>query len=148
MSFMCLSIHGYTCHHHLPSLLHSWLSCYAYACNRCSRGSHSSGIRTRTSRGAATSLGAGGAGPRRRSQRRRTAWVPRSPTFLFSKRQAPKHYKSPMFWKCYFEYLYMFDALSYRSWMQTLVAYLSLPCLVNVPWILFRSRSESMLSHA
>ena len=33
----------------------------------------------------------------------------------------------------YFEYLYMFDALSDRSWMQTLVAYLSIPCLVNVP---------------
>ena len=27
----------------------------------------------------------------------------------------------------------MFDALSDRNWMQTLVAYLSIPCLVNVP---------------
>ena len=33
----------------------------------------------------------------------------------------------------YFDYLYMFDALSYRNWMQTLVAYLSIPCPVNVP---------------
>ena len=33
----------------------------------------------------------------------------------------------------YFEYLYMFDALSDRNWMQTLVAYISIPCPVNVP---------------
>ena len=33
----------------------------------------------------------------------------------------------------YFEYLYIFDALSDRNWMQTLVAYISIPCLVNVP---------------
>ena len=33
----------------------------------------------------------------------------------------------------YFEYLYMFDALSDRNWMQTLVAYISIPCLVNIP---------------
>jgi hypothetical protein len=25
----------------------------------------------------------------------------------------------------------MFDALSYRSWLETLVAYISSPCLVN-----------------
>ena len=33
----------------------------------------------------------------------------------------------------YFEYLYMFDALSDRNWMQTLVAYISIPYPVHVP---------------
>ena len=142
------SIHGCTFHHHLPSLVHAWFLYYAYACNRCSGVSHASGIRARTSGGATASSGDGGAGPRRRSQRRRSAWVSRSLTILFSERQAPEHSKSPMFWKWFLEYLYMFDALSYRHWMQTLVAYLPIPCLVNVPWILFRSRNESKLSHA
>ena len=33
----------------------------------------------------------------------------------------------------YFEYVYFFDALSDRNWMQTLVAYISIPCPVNIP---------------
>ena len=141
MSFMCPFIHGYTFLYHLPSFLHSWLLCCAYACNRCSGGSHSSGIRTRTSEGVAASSGAGGAGPRR-SQQRRSSWVSRSPTFIFSERQAPEHSKSPMFWKWLLWVSLFVDALSDRNWMQTLVAYISIPWLVYVPWILFRSRSS------
>jgi type IV secretory pathway VirB6-like protein len=42
----------------------------------------------------------------------------------------------------------MFDALSYRSWLKTLVAYISSPCLVNTSCILSKSRIEYLLSHA
>ena len=52
---------------------------------------------------------------------------------MLDHKQATEHSKSPMFKKCYFEYLYMFDALSDRNWMQILAAYLSIPCPVNVP---------------
>ena len=119
------SIHGCTLHHHLSSLMHAWLLCYAYACNRCFGGSHASRIRASTSGGAVASSGAGGAGPRRRS-RWRSSWVSRSPTFVFSERQALEHSKSPMFWKWLLWVSLFVDALSDRNWMQTLVAYMYL----------------------
>ena len=78
-------------------LMHPWYLSCASACNRCSGGSYASGIRASTSGGAVASSGAGGAGPRRRSQRRRSPWVSRSPTFLISERQAPEHSKPPTF---------------------------------------------------
>jgi hypothetical protein len=46
------------------------------------------------------------------------------------------------------EYLMMFDALSYTSWLETLVAYISYPCPVNTSCILSKSRIEYLLSHA
>jgi len=128
-------------------LMHPWYLSCASACNRCSGGSYASGIRASTSGGAAASSGAGGAGPRRRSQRR-SSWVPRSPTFIFSERQAPEHSKTPMFSKWLLWVSLFIDALSDRNWMRTLVAYIPIPWPVYVPWILFRSRSESKLSHA
>ena len=44
------------------------------------------------------------------------------PTLGLSERQAPEHSKSPMFYKYQFEF-FMFDALSYRSCLETLDAY-------------------------
>ena len=145
MSFMCPSIHGCTFHHHLPSLMHSWLLCCAYACNRCSGGSHSSRIRTRTSGGAAGSLGTGSQGGRR-SQHRRYPWVSWPPTFLILERQALEHYKPPMFLQISLV-SFMFDALGYKSWFEPLAAYIIL-VQINISWILGRSRIEYMLSLA
>jgi hypothetical protein len=48
--------------------------------------------------------------------------VPGSEALVFPQRQAPKHSKSPMFYKYQLEVL-MFDALGYRSWMETLDVY-------------------------
>ena len=101
--------------------VHAWLLCYAYACNRCSGGSHASGIRASTSGGAAASSGAGGADTRRRSQRR-SSWVPRSPTFLFSERQAPEHSKSPMFLQISWVSFYCWWCIKYRNWLEPIVA--------------------------
>ena len=147
---LCLScVHLYMAVHFIIifHLLCMHDSYYAYACNRCSGGSYASGIRASTSGGAAPSLGAGGEGPRRRS-RRRSSWVPRSPTFIFSERQAPEHSKTPMFSKWLLWVSLFIDALSDRNWMRTLVAFIPIPWPVYVPWILFRSRSESKLSLA
>jgi hypothetical protein len=52
----------------------------------------------------------------------------RSPTISFPKWQAPKHSKPPKFYKCQLEFS-IFDALSYRSWMEPLDAY-TIPCPV------------------
>ena len=78
-------------------LMHPWYLSCASASNRCFGGSYASGIRASTSGGAAASSGAGGADTRR--SQRRSSWVSRSPTFVFSERQALEHSKSPMFWK-------------------------------------------------
>ena len=145
MSFMCPSIHGCTFHHHLPSLMHSWLLCCAYACNRCSGGSHSSRIRTITSGRAAGSPGAGSSGGRK-SQLRRSSWVSWPPTFLVLERQAPEHYKPPMFLQISLA-SFIFDALDYRSWLETLAAYIFL-VQTNISWFLCRSRIKYMLSYA
>jgi hypothetical protein len=40
----------------------------------------------------------------------------------------------------------MFDALGYRSWLETLDAYVFL--VQNISWILCRSKIEHMLSYA
>ena len=53
-------------------------------------------------------------------------WVPELPTNLFPQRQAPEHSNSPMFYKISLE-SFMFDALGYKSWLETLDAY---NCLV------------------
>ena len=140
---MCPYIRGCTFHHHLQSLMDSWLLWCAYACNRCSRRSHSSGIRARTSRGVAASLGAGSSGGRR-SQRRRSPWVSWPPTFLFLERQAPEHYKPLMFLQISLA-SFMIDALGYKSWLEPLVAYIIL-VQINISWILGRSKIELMLT--
>ena len=41
---------------------------------------------------------------------------------LFSARQAPEHYKSPSNLQM-FTYVFMIDALGYKSWLETLDAY-------------------------
>jgi hypothetical protein len=50
--------------------------------------------------------------------------------------------------KIQFEYFIMFDALSYRSSLETLIAYISSPCPVNTSCTLSKSRIEYLLSHA
>jgi hypothetical protein len=52
------------------------------------------------------------------------------------------------FFKIQFEYFMMLDALSYRSSLKTLVAYIFSPCPVNISCILSQSRIEYLLSHA
>jgi hypothetical protein len=52
------------------------------------------------------------------------------------------------FFKIQFEYFMMLDALSYRSLLETLVAYIFSPCPVNTSCILSQSRIEYLLSHA
>ena len=76
----------------------------------------------------------------------RAPWVSRSPTHLFPQRQAPEHYNSPMFYKILLE-SFMFDALGYKSWLETLDAWNYL-VQIYTPLILCRSRIEYMLSHA
>jgi hypothetical protein len=49
------------------------------------------------------------------------------------KGKAPEHSKPPTFYKYHFEYLYMFDVLSYRNWLKTLAAYVSSPCIIYTP---------------
>ena len=71
-----------------------------------------------------------------------------STDLVLDSRQAPEHFRSPMFWKWLLWVSLFVDTSSDRNWMQTLAAYISILCPVNVPWILFRSRSESELSLA
>ena len=56
-----------------------------------------------------------------------TSRVPWSPTHFFPERQAPKHYKPPMFYKISLE-SFMFDALGYKSWFEN-TWWIELPCL-------------------
>ena len=58
---------------------------------------------------------------------RRTTRVHKSPTHLFSKRQAPEHSKPPMFYKISLE-SFMFDALGYKSLFGNTWC-IELPCL-------------------
>ena len=56
-----------------------------------------------------------------------TFGVPWSPTHLFPERQAPKHFKPPMFYKISLDF-FMFDALDYKSWFENTWC-IELPCL-------------------
>jgi hypothetical protein len=58
--------------------------------------------------------------------------VPEPRALVLCERQAPEHSKTPMFYKMQFEYLMLCDALSYRSWLETLAAYISFPCPANM----------------
>ena len=83
---------------------------------------------------------------RRGANSRGPPWVPESPTNLFPQRQAPEHSKSPMFYKTSLEF-FMFDALGYKSWLETLDA-LNYLVQLHIPLTLCRSRIKYMLSHA
>ena len=77
---------------------------------------------------------------------RRSPRVPGSPANLFSQRQALEHSKSSMFYKILLE-SFIFDALHYKSWLETLDAWNYL-VQIHIPLTLCRSRIEYMLSHA
>ena len=61
---------------------------------------------------------------RRGVDSRRSPWVLGLPANLFPQRQTPEHSKSPMFYKISLE-SFMFDALGYKSWLETLDASVS-----------------------
>ena len=83
---------------------------------------------------------------RRGADSQRSSWVPGSPANLFPQRQALEHSKSPMFYKILLE-SFMFDALGYKSWLETLGEWNYL-VQIHIPLTLCRSRIEYMLSHA
>ena len=82
---------------------------------------------------------------RRGAGSRRTTRVLWSPACFFPERQAPEHYKPPMFYKISLE-SFMFDALGYRVEWKHLMHITSLSR--NIHWTLSRSRIKYMLSHA
>ena len=53
--------------------------------------------------------------------------VPGSSANFFSKRQAPEHFKPPLFYKISLE-SFMFDAIGYKSWIGN-TWFVELPCL-------------------
>jgi hypothetical protein len=73
--------------------------------------------------------------------------VPRSSTIVILERQAPKHYKSPMFYKI-LNWSIVFDALSYRSCVgNTCCIYLLLVHYIYLESYL-GAGTDKMLSHA
>ena len=91
-----------------------------HSCDRCAGGSDVAGVW-----GSQPGGGARGAGSQRSNRRRGVARVPWPPAFLFPKRQAPEHIKSPMFYK-YIEYLlFVDDALSIGIGWNQLLHYIS-----------------------
>jgi len=115
----CCWEHLWGCIHHIISYYTCHYICirdilfHAHA-YRIIRGDHSIGIQWRR-RG---TLG----GTSARSSRRQGASsskptrVPGSSANFFSQRQAPEHFKPPMFYKISLE-SFMFDALGYKSWI-------------------------------
>ena len=102
----------YTCHH--ISIRDILFQAHAY---RIVRRNNSVGVQRR--RGGSTGDALGHSSKRRGENSRRSPWVSGSPTNLFPQRQAPEHSKSPMFYKISLE-SFMFDALGYKSWLETL----------------------------
>jgi hypothetical protein len=118
-------------HKHHVTLMHSWYSSSAYACNRCTGGRDLTRIRRDepgSSRGAATRTRSLEGAGRRRSARRGHRWLPEPRSVQFRERQATEHYKPPNLWNAIEYYVIYIVALSYRCWMKTLVALISNPC--------------------
>ena len=110
----------YTCHHICirDSLFHA----HAYRIVR-----RDNYVRVQWRRGEGLARDASGRSSRRRGANSRgPPWVPRSLVILFPQRQAPKHFKPPMFYKISLE-SFMFDALGYKSWLKN-TWYIELPC--------------------
>ena len=130
----------YTCRHTCVRniLFHD----HAY---RIDRGDNVAGIQRRRGRGSAGDSSSHSS-RRRGADSRRAPWVPRSLPHLFPQRQAPEHFKSPMFYEILLE-SFMFDALGYKSWLKTLDAWNYL-IQIYTPLTLCRSRIEYMLSPA
>ena len=104
---------------YMSSCMHSQylIPCHAYWIDR---GDNVAGIQWRRGR---ESIGDSSHSSRRRgADSRRAPWVPGSPPHLFPQRQAPEHSKSPLFYKILLE-SFMFDALGYKSWLETLDAW-------------------------
>ena len=129
----------YTCHY---ICIHDFLfSAHEYWIVR---GNNFIGIRWRA-RG--TTGGASGHSSRRRGANSwGPLWVPGSQANLLPQRQAPEHSKSLIFYKISLE-SFMFDALGYKSWLETLDAWNYLVQL-HISLTLCRSRIEYMLSSA
>ena len=130
----------YTCHH----ICICDILCHIHA-YRIDRGDNVAGIQRRRGRGSAGDSSSHSS-RRRGVDSRRSPWVLGSPANLFTQKQAPEHSKSPMFYKIFLE-SFMFDALGYKSSLETLDerSYL---VQIHIPLILSRSRIEYMLSHA
>ena len=105
----------YTCHHICihDILIHA----HAY---RIVRRNNSVGVQRRR-RGGSAGDASGCSSRIRGANSRRSPWVSGSPANLFPQRQDPEHSKSPMFYKILLK-SFMFDALGYKSWLETLNA--------------------------
>ena len=111
-------------------LMHPWYLSRASACNRCTGGSNTAGIRG-TERAAAADTGGSGGAAFRRSARWGRHWVPRSPSVQLCERQAPEHIKPPNFWNAVtvlLLHIYIV-ALSLGVGCKHLLHWLSNPCL-------------------
>jgi hypothetical protein len=131
----------------MSSFMHPWYLSCAYACNRCARRSDPTGIRGNGSGGSATpAIGATGASEEVLEDVE-VVYPDHTPcNFMKGK---PRSIISLLISEIQLSiYVICIDALSYRCWLKTLDAYISYPCLENLPWILFRFRIEYMLSPA
>ena len=108
-------VSSYTCHHICirDILFHT----HAY---RIDRRDNVVGVQWRRGRGSAGDASSHSS-RRRGVDSRRAPWVLGSPTHLFPQRQALEHFKCPMFYNILLE-SFMFDALDYKSWLETLDA--------------------------
>jgi hypothetical protein len=116
-------------HHVISFLMHTWYSSCAHACNRCTGGSDTCGVRMNQPGGG----GASSKGPasRTRGQRGGCAWVSQSRAIFIRERQVPEHSKPHTLRKQWVYMCYLcIVALSYRSWLETLAA-LICPLLVQ-----------------
>ena len=95
----------------------------AHSCNRCAGGSDVAGVQ-----GSQPGGGARGVGSRRSNRRRGVAQVPWPPSFLFPKRQAPEHIKSPMFLQIHWVPFIRWWCIKYRNWLEPIVALYIHPC--------------------
>jgi hypothetical protein len=67
--------------------------------------------------------------------------VSRSSALIVSKRQAPEHYKSSMFYKTLnWSIVFWCIKLYELCWKHLL--HISIPCLLHIPWIQFRCRNK------